>query len=279
MKYQLSINQKSVVDNGWLAKGLRLNHFVVLECVADFINSGRAVTITEKSGATFTLVTYQLIVNDLPLLDVKAGRVAQIIKELQQVGLLDVYPQNSLIGKTYFRIGSEYHKYKFYNAADFAKIEPMLFAELPQKSSYVEADNKVLRQQVAEADGLKMFAEVVPSVTDFAAFICENNDAKTTIESSAKPVVKERLEELYYAILAYRPETKKTKRGWLTQAASWLNERRIDERIYKPVAVIKDAKKNQNKLTFIDENGTEYEISQAALERAEARKRQAEATK
>ena len=58
MKYNININQKAVIDNGW---DLDINHLALLDCIYGIVNSNKTVSISDSNGVWYLVkVTYIL---------------------------------------------------------------------------------------------------------------------------------------------------------------------------------------------------------------------------
>lgn len=107
MLYNININQKAIIDNGW---DLNLNELAVLSVIALFYNSDNCVKIRVK-GLEYGWVSYSLIKDELPLLkDLSKDRIYRYVKKLESFGLVELCENNKTLSRTYVRLGANYAK-------------------------------------------------------------------------------------------------------------------------------------------------------------------------
>lgn len=109
MKFNIVINQKAIIDNGWK---LKANHIAVLEVIKEFILCGSSETLI-NDDKMWHWVSYELILEQIPMFEISKDRCRQLIKELSNYELIEIYPENQILGKTYFKIGKNYNKFIF----------------------------------------------------------------------------------------------------------------------------------------------------------------------
>ena len=108
MLYNIVINQKAIIDN---ELNVTANHIAVLEVVVTFILSNNAQTLRDKLGDWYW-VSYELIIDQIPMFEIKRDRCRQIVKELCNEALLEANPNNQSLGRVYLRAGKKYSTYK-----------------------------------------------------------------------------------------------------------------------------------------------------------------------
>ena len=108
MLYNIIINQKAIIDN---ELNVTANHIAVMEVVANFILSENAKSLRDNLGDWYW-VSYELILDQIPMFDIKKSRCRQLVKELCIENLLEANPNNQRLGRVYLRVGAAYSKYK-----------------------------------------------------------------------------------------------------------------------------------------------------------------------
>ena len=104
MKYNIYINQKAVIDNGW---DLNINHLAVLDCIVGMIETNQLETL-EDEGHRWYYISAHYINKNLPLLNIKVNRLRKLINELEDCFLISKYKHNQFLGKSYLRLNSNY---------------------------------------------------------------------------------------------------------------------------------------------------------------------------
>jgi hypothetical protein len=113
MKYTISINQKAVRDNNW---NLKANHMAILQVVCEWVVNPKCLKIQDDKGTWFW-VSHKIIIDELPMFDVKERRCLDLIKDLESCQLLELNPNNKQLGRTFMRVGLNYEKLN----SDYAK--------------------------------------------------------------------------------------------------------------------------------------------------------------
>jgi hypothetical protein len=122
MKYNILINQKSLVDNGFNID-LIVNYFV------DFMFTGKMKTIVEGNDLYYK-VSYSEIIRQLPLLRIKEkDSIYRRFKRLTEAGLLVPYPDNQKLNAAFYRITEVYSHVLFSEETD--KDNPRFFYGTP----------------------------------------------------------------------------------------------------------------------------------------------------
>lgn len=109
MKYTILVNQKVVIDNGWK---LKLEHLAILDAVVGMINSGKFISVNTNTGLWHWL-KINLILQQLPILDIKDRRCKDLLNELELSGLIESNPDNKTMGRHLIRLGKNYNAYLF----------------------------------------------------------------------------------------------------------------------------------------------------------------------
>jgi hypothetical protein len=109
MKYNIYINQKAVIDNGW---DLNINHLAILDCIAGMINSNMFQKMIEDSQEWYW-VSPSKIIEELPLLNVKENRVRQLLNDLESCKLIEKNKNNQTYSRTFLKLGANYRLLTF----------------------------------------------------------------------------------------------------------------------------------------------------------------------
>ena len=109
MKYNININQKAVIDNGW---DLKIEHLVILDSVVAMIDSHKFKTKVDGDNLWYWIKVSKIL-EELPLLQIKERRLRTLISELCDCNLLEKNPDNKKMRTHYIKLGSNYSKYLF----------------------------------------------------------------------------------------------------------------------------------------------------------------------
>ena len=110
MKYNILINQKAIIDNGW--HDIKANHIAVLEVIRSFISSLSCQRMEDENGLWFWINT-KLIIDQIPMFEIKERRCKDLIKDLVKVGLIEINPNNQKLGRSFLRLGKSIKSYDF----------------------------------------------------------------------------------------------------------------------------------------------------------------------
>lgn len=110
MKYNIIINQKAVIDNGWTK--LTFDHIAILDVIVACINSRSFASLQDDTGTWFW-VKVSKIVDELPMLRVKERRCKELINDLVEYQLLEINSNNQNYQRHYLRMGINYSKMQF----------------------------------------------------------------------------------------------------------------------------------------------------------------------
>lgn len=122
MLYNITINQKAIIDN---RLNITANHVAIMEVVAYFILSTKAQSLNDELGQWYW-VSYELIIDQIPMFDIKKDRCRQLVKELCNEGLLEANPNNQSLGRVYLRVGNKYSTYKNFEKPLVKNSQPPL---------------------------------------------------------------------------------------------------------------------------------------------------------
>lgn len=114
MLYNININQKSIVENGFSVKA---NHIAVLEAISSYILSNKAYKLSDPSGDWYW-VSYELIISQTPMFDISKHRCRQLISELCDNEILERHPENEKLARVYLRLGRKFDLYKSFDPAN-----------------------------------------------------------------------------------------------------------------------------------------------------------------
>lgn len=107
MLYNIVINQKAVIDNKWNLDLYDISVFDAMHKILYFFPDIKSIIHDNKE---WFWINYDLIRQQLPLIQYQDNWYRNTIKRLQDCGLIDIYPDNQKLGKTYFRLGKNAHK-------------------------------------------------------------------------------------------------------------------------------------------------------------------------
>lgn len=110
MKYNISINQKAVIDSGL---SLDLIDLAIFDCLKDFslVPSCKTLSI---GGITYYLFNWKLIQQQLPILGLNTRQsVFKRFTNLKEAGVIVANPDNATLGQAWYRFGSNYQKLLF----------------------------------------------------------------------------------------------------------------------------------------------------------------------
>lgn len=115
MQYTLSINQFACVRGGF---DLDLVDLAIFDFVSRYTHAPEVSKISENAR-TYYWVAYQKIIDEMPILGLKTkDAVYRRVRRLIAAGILEEYPRNQELGKTYFAFGERYAELEF---ADFSE--------------------------------------------------------------------------------------------------------------------------------------------------------------
>ncbi len=104
IKWNIEINQRAIIENG-----ININYVEagIFNFIADFISYGSKINKKTIDDNVYCWVSYQYIIDSLPLLRIKNKEViARHVKNIIKEGLLESYYEK-LEAKTYFKIGEK----------------------------------------------------------------------------------------------------------------------------------------------------------------------------
>ncbi len=120
MIYNLSINQKSVIDNNW---DLGLDELAVFDVMHKIFTTFPNLKSIIYENKEWYWIDYGLIQKELPLLRHKDNWFREAIKKLKSCGLIDINPDNQKMAKTFYRMGENSHK--MVSNSDFSDSFPV----------------------------------------------------------------------------------------------------------------------------------------------------------
>lgn len=161
MIYNILINQRAIIENKW---DLKANHIAVLESVLSFIEKRAGMSMTDENGVWFW-VSDSLIVNQIPMFDIKARRCNDLIKDLCAYNLLQVNPNNRSLGKRFIRTGANISKYRGsqFIAKGMQKIADSNAKNCTPPMQKIAdnniINNNIINDNIKEHDEIKNFTE------------------------------------------------------------------------------------------------------------------------
>ena len=225
--YNITINQKAVIDNGW---DLNLYHIAILEVISDFINCNAFISISDGQG-TWHWCKISKILESLPILDIKERRCKDLINKLCELGLLEINPNNQTLGRHYIRLGKEYLKYKFYSIETppmqkiaypmQKKTEPCNLLHTPhaencippmQKIAYDNNNNNIINIKDNNKDfaNLKNFENLNDNLASDTNTPQTNKNVKNKEKTCEKKEVPTEWQEVVNVWLEYKRKNKQT---------------------------------------------------------------------
>ncbi|HED4927813.1 TPA: hypothetical protein R4762_001634 [Campylobacter jejuni] len=122
MKYQISINQKAIIDNGLNIKGTSLETWALLDFLLFFQNANNLKKI-QVDGKEFIWINYKYIIENSPLCNFYNQSIKKHLDLLLNLNLIELYKEKS--NDIYFRFT---HKIECLfidkNFTDLGKILP-----------------------------------------------------------------------------------------------------------------------------------------------------------
>lgn len=110
MQYTLSINQFACVRGGF---DLDLADLAIFDFVSRYAHLREVSKIVEGSKVYYW-ISYQKIIDEMPILGLKTkDAVYRRMKKLIAEGILEEYPRNREVGKSYFAFGERHAELEF----------------------------------------------------------------------------------------------------------------------------------------------------------------------
>ena len=98
MKYNISINQKSIID---LKINIDISDAAILDWMLQFSHSLKINKI-DFNGKTYYFFSYQKIKNDLPILSIGKDAIYRRLKKMCDIGLLVAHPENQTLNRPFY---------------------------------------------------------------------------------------------------------------------------------------------------------------------------------
>jgi hypothetical protein len=111
MKYNININQKAIIESGL---PLQLEHAAILDFIVSISAFDKAIKLNE-GAYTYYLLSSTFILEQLPLLRVGKDRVYRLLKQMQEMGLIEPNSNNQKLGGSYYRLTSKATQFEFSN--------------------------------------------------------------------------------------------------------------------------------------------------------------------
>lgn len=114
MKYNITINQKTVIDNGLMSK-LDIIDLAIFDFVYHFFNSDFEDKVTfTKNGVEYTEIRPSLLEREMPLLKIGTKRTfINRMNNLINVGLIERYENNSKENRSGYKKGVNFSIFEF----------------------------------------------------------------------------------------------------------------------------------------------------------------------
>lgn len=105
MKYNININQRAAVENGF---DLDVIDLAIFDFIKDFGGSPSCTQLHTDEGL-YMWISHKLIINNLPLIGIKSTQgIIRRIDKLVECNLITKHPRCEQLGKTLYRFGSNY---------------------------------------------------------------------------------------------------------------------------------------------------------------------------
>ena len=114
MKYNITINQKAVIDNGLMSK-LDIIDLAIFDFVYHFFNSDFEDKVTfTKNGVEYTEIRPSLLEREMPLLKIGTKRTfINRMNNLINAGLIERYENNSNENRSGYKKGVNFSIFEF----------------------------------------------------------------------------------------------------------------------------------------------------------------------
>lgn len=109
-RYRIVIQQDAVLEFGLLGK-IKANHLAVLDIANSLFYNKKSIKLKDKSG-DWTLVSANLISEQLPIFDLSPSRCRALVLDLCKVNLLERHPDNEILNRSYLRPGIIFDQFK-----------------------------------------------------------------------------------------------------------------------------------------------------------------------
>ena len=132
MKFNININQKAAVDNGF---DIDVIDLAIFDFIKDFGGSHACSKIQTNKGLYFW-IAHKKIIEQLPLIKIKTSQgIIKRIENLINCGLLEKHPNCEHYGKSLYRFGKNY---------DLMLFTPLNENLAPPKREFIEPLNESL---------------------------------------------------------------------------------------------------------------------------------------
>jgi hypothetical protein len=104
MQYTIIINQKAILDNGL---DLNLKEATILDVLMRMVHSWAELIKIQENGKEYYWFSYNHVLSQAPILDIKADSLYRAMSDLAARGYLEPYPNNKMLKKAFYAIGSK----------------------------------------------------------------------------------------------------------------------------------------------------------------------------
>lgn len=98
------MNQKILMDSGFK---LDITDGAIIDFINSFVHSEKVHKMIHL-GKTYYWISYGLVANELPILDLKRDTLYRKFKAYIDMGLLDAHPENKQLNRAYFAINHSF---------------------------------------------------------------------------------------------------------------------------------------------------------------------------
>lgn len=161
MKYNININQKSIIDN---KLGLDIIDASIVDFLHVFSLSSDIIKVTFENDVYFYF-SHKKIVDDMPILDLKKDSVYRRLKKICELGLMKQHPKSKELRMTLYAFTNKLQLMFFSNdvgnKTDTTDKNPIPIGELSDTSSdkspmnYNTIDNNINNKNKGALDFLK----------------------------------------------------------------------------------------------------------------------------
>ena len=98
MIYNINISQQAIIDNNL---DLNLKEAFLLEGLIKMMNAWSGMVYLDHEMERFYWMSYEKILDEMPLLDLKKDSLYRLLKKLCDRGFLKAHPQNQILRKPF----------------------------------------------------------------------------------------------------------------------------------------------------------------------------------
>jgi len=203
MIYNLNINQKAIVDNGW---SMDIYHAVVFDAMHKIFTTFPKVQKLNEEGIEWIWVDYKLILSQLPMIKYKSDWLRKVINDLSKFGLIEINPNNQVLNRTYFRLGKR--AYLMFSSGVGQSSTPTDShqegygqpSRPPMDSHQDDNNNSIIKKNNNISDSFKIYKNTDYSKQNYIIVQYGIENKEIVAESDFIEYLKETHSEKYYAL-------------------------------------------------------------------------------